>query len=88
MKQRLAQIKSRHSTDVLRTPSARKVRRSIRSGYAFAHQEGFGRLITSGKIMKKLPSDFGFPTLSGRKGNTNSPKEPRAPCQDLDTINL
>lgn len=38
--------------DMLRTPSARRSRRSIRSGYAFAHQEGFGRLITSGKIMR------------------------------------
>jgi len=34
----------------MRTPSARHKRRSIRSGYAFAHQEGFGRLITSGKM--------------------------------------
>lgn len=32
--------------------SVRHKRRSIRSGYAFAHQEGFGRLITSGKIMR------------------------------------
>uniref|UniRef100_A0A0N7ZAC6 Phospholipid-transporting ATPase n=1 Tax=Scylla olivacea TaxID=85551 RepID=A0A0N7ZAC6_SCYOL len=37
---------------IARTPSARRSRRSIRSGYAFAHQEGFGRLITSGKIMR------------------------------------
>lgn len=41
MKQRLAQIKSRQSTDVLRTPSARRTRRSLRSGYAFAHQVSF-----------------------------------------------
>lgn len=27
-------------------------RRSVRSGYAFAHQEGFGRLITSGRMMR------------------------------------
>ncbi|KAI5722732.1 hypothetical protein M8J76_012802 [Diaphorina citri] len=32
----------------------KRPRRSIRSGYAFAHQEGFGRLITSGKIMKRM----------------------------------
>lgn len=37
-KQRLAQLKSRHSTEVIRTPSARRTRRSLRSGYAFAHQ--------------------------------------------------
>jgi hypothetical protein len=28
-------------------------RQSLRSGYAFAHQEGFGKLITSGKILRK-----------------------------------
>ncbi|EEB16029.1 ATPase, class I, type 8B, putative [Pediculus humanus corporis] len=60
LKQRLAAIKfrSRSSQDVLRTPSVRRTRRSIRSGYAFAHQEGFGRLITSGKIMRKLPKNI------------------------------
>lgn len=31
-------------------------RRSVRSGYAFAHQEGFGRLIMSGKIMRRARS--------------------------------
>lgn len=112
MKQRQAQIRSRQSTDVLRTPSARRARRSLRSGYAFAHQEGFGRLITSGKIMRKLPQDFAFPLGLGSKkhNSTNHSSDsyktnhstttmpgsssndgdssPRAPCQDLDTINL
>ncbi|KAJ8673481.1 hypothetical protein QAD02_004743, partial [Eretmocerus hayati] len=62
LKQRLVQMRTRQSQDVLRTPSTRRARRSLRSGYAFAHQEGFGRLITSGKIMRKLPngSDFKF----------------------------
>ncbi|XP_052869417.1 phospholipid-transporting ATPase ID [Anopheles cruzii] len=155
--QRLALLRSRQSSDVLRTPSARKARRSLRSGYAFAHQEGFGRLITSGKIMRKLPQDFAFPLGLGSKkqqstestknnnnnvnnsnannvnntnngsglvgstatggsvttttaatgttltamaaaingnqivnlpGSSNSDHSPRAPCQDLDTINL
>lgn len=35
-----------------RRSSVRKSRRSIRSGYAFSHQEGFGNLITSGMIIK------------------------------------
>lgn len=30
-------------------------------------QEGFGRLITSGKIMRKLPQDFAFPLGLGTK---------------------
>ncbi|XP_058452757.1 phospholipid-transporting ATPase ID isoform X3 [Malaya genurostris] len=144
VKQRLAQLRSRQSNDVLRTPSARRARRSLRSGYAFAHQEGFGRLITSGKIMRKLPQDFAFPLGLGSKkqqqqsnavtdgvttgktnnvtnaananntsnnnnsnniaigssittngnqitmlpGSSNGDYSPRAPCQDLDTINL
>lgn len=56
LKQRIAQLRTRQSENVLRTPSARRTRRSLRSGYAFAHQEGFGKLITSGKMQK-----FGFP---------------------------
>lgn len=151
MKQRVYRLSSRASRDVLRTPSARRQRRSLRSGYAFAHQvrlswtkfnlffstlvyfhspqEGFGRLITSGKIMRKLPQDFAFPLgLGGKKqhsvesqndkdtrnqsavvttlnnnhhisnsndisttdlpGSSNSDSSPRAPYQDLDTINL
>lgn len=28
------------------------LRRSVRSSYAFSHQEGFGRLITSGKLVR------------------------------------
>lgn len=109
--QRAARVRSRQSTDPLRAPSARRARRSLRSGYAFAHQEGFGRLITSGKIMRRLPNaDFSFPSLGGKFTSTAArererdkektaesstaasvaaPDPPlRAPCQDLDTINL
>ncbi|KAH8280086.1 hypothetical protein KR018_005067 [Drosophila ironensis] len=63
----LKKIHSRTSSNVLRTASSRRGRRSVRSGYAFAHQEGFGRLITSGKIMHKLPQDFAFPLGLGTK---------------------
>ncbi|XP_051857824.1 phospholipid-transporting ATPase ID isoform X6 [Drosophila albomicans] len=63
----LKKMHSRVSSDVRRTPSSRRGRRSVRSGYAFAHQEGFGRLITSGKIMHKLPQDFAFPLGLGTK---------------------
>ncbi|CAH0553187.1 unnamed protein product [Brassicogethes aeneus] len=83
LKQRLAQVRSRQSQDVLRTPSARRARRSIRSGYAFAHQEGFGRLITSGKIMRqvaKLPNQMGKLTMAtaggGSARNNNGPPAP------------
>lgn len=70
------QVRSRQSQDVLRTPSARRARRSIRSGYAFAHQEGFGRLITSGKIMRKLPNaEFTIPNIINKLSISNSSKE-------------
>ncbi|XP_059479505.1 probable phospholipid-transporting ATPase IM isoform X2 [Neocloeon triangulifer] len=83
LKQRLESLRSRQSQDILRTPSARRTRRSIRSGYAFAHQEGFGRLITSGKIMRKIPrpnvgTDFSFPLSFGSSnlGGSMSPRKP------------
>ncbi|XP_031638673.1 probable phospholipid-transporting ATPase IM isoform X1 [Contarinia nasturtii] len=62
---RKMQKKTKSSDDTTRTPSAKRARRSLRSGYAFAHHEGFGRLITSGKIMRKLPQDFAFPLGKG-----------------------
>ncbi|XP_043278571.1 probable phospholipid-transporting ATPase IM isoform X10 [Venturia canescens] len=97
LKQRLAQLRSRQSQDILRTPSTRRTRRSLRSGYAFAHQEGFGRLITSGKIMRKLPngSDFKFamPFTNNVSKQVNvattSPKDSASRnSHSLDTINL
>lgn len=98
LKQRFEQVRSRHSQDVTRTPSARRGRRSIRSGYAFAHQEGFGRLITSGKIMRKLPNpDFNISNIIKFNSSNHTQRDDgtnvevidnRAPVQDLDTINL
>lgn len=54
LKQRLSRLKTRPlEPQMRRRSSVRRSRRSIRSGYAFAHQEGFGRLITSGKLVQK-----------------------------------
>ncbi|CAB4068348.1 E7.6.2.1 [Lepeophtheirus salmonis] len=47
--------------ETFRPFSGRRSRRSVRSGYAFAHQEGFGRLITSGKIMRPMASSTVVP---------------------------
>ncbi|XP_015123681.1 phospholipid-transporting ATPase ID isoform X2 [Diachasma alloeum] len=97
LKQRLAQMRSRQSQDILRTPSTRRTRRSLRSGYAFAHQEGFGRLITSGKIMRKLPNggDFKFAmpfannvTKSVNVASTSPNDGTSRNSRNLDTINL
>lgn len=60
-----------HSYDpyVRRKSSALRSRRSIRSGYAFAHQEGFGHLITSGKIMRGKTQTY---NLNVPNNNSNS----------------
>jgi len=50
--QRSARV--RHKEAQPRPFSGRRSRRSVRSGYAFAHSEGFGRLITSGRIMREV----------------------------------
>lgn len=75
-----------------RTPSARRARRSVRSGYAFAHQEGFGRLITSGKIMRRIPhADAALSALASLPGKFHArppDPEPRAPTQNLATVDL
>lgn len=53
LKQRLTKSKSRSKDLHLRRASTlRRSTRSLRSGYAFAHQEGFGELITSGLNMR------------------------------------
>lgn len=65
-------FRAHKSQDFLRTPSARRSRRSLRSGYAFAHQEGFGKLITSGKIMRKTGLNFGSKSNSNNAANNNS----------------
>ncbi|CAG2177531.1 unnamed protein product [Oppiella nova] len=59
-KQRVSRLRARPER-LVRRGSARTSRRSVRSGYAFAHQEGFGRLITSGKIMKQHKSEAPTP---------------------------
>lgn len=64
-------LRLRQSEDTLRTPSARKARKSIRSGYAFAHQEGFGGLITSGKLMRKTARNFVVEQLGNSHRNVS-----------------
>lgn len=57
MKQRLTKSKSRSKDlHVRRASTFRRSQRSMRSGYAFAHQEGFGELITSGTNMRERVS--------------------------------
>ena len=95
LKQRLSAIRAHKSQDFMRTPSARRSRRSLRSGYAFAHQEGFGKLITSGKIMRKTGLNFvksssnligGIGGIGGGGGggnnNSSSSSTARTPTRD------
>ena len=52
LKQKITKSKSKSGELILRRHSTlRHSQRSFRSGYAFAHTEGFGNLITSGKNM-------------------------------------
>ncbi|XP_022330149.1 phospholipid-transporting ATPase ID-like isoform X3 [Crassostrea virginica] len=54
LKQRLTKSKSRsRDLHIRRASTLRRSTRSLRSGYAFAHQEGFGELITSGLNMRQ-----------------------------------
>ena len=59
LRQRLKKSKSKLSRDfrMHRQSTIRRSTRSIRSGYAFAHQAGFGELITSGINMKERARD-------------------------------
>ncbi|XP_074604533.1 ATPase phospholipid transporting 8B [Brevipalpus obovatus] len=74
LKQRLMRLRSRPSEPIQRRRSSvRRSRRSVRSGYAFAHQEGFGRLITSGKLVQKpsIKSNTGSNTLNSMRSSVD-----------------
>lgn len=66
LKQKISKSKSKSGELILRRASSmRRSTRSIgRSGYAFAHQEGFGKLITSGANMRSR-SDINFNRRGG-----------------------
>ena len=71
--QRNARIRSRGVSGLSRPFSGRRSRRSVRSGYAFSHTEGFGRLTTSGRIMR----DIGGAVGTGRGKVHNGMPAPR-----------
>jgi len=54
--------------------SGRRSRRSTRSAYAFSHQEGFGMLITSGRIMARMPNKEFLPAISKDPRSKHSSK--------------
>ncbi|KAK7116639.1 phospholipid-transporting ATPase ID-like isoform X2 [Littorina saxatilis] len=59
LRQRMRKSKSRgRDLTVHRQSTFRRSQRSIRSGYAFAHQAGFGELITSGLNMKERAKEI------------------------------
>ncbi|XP_029649206.1 phospholipid-transporting ATPase ID isoform X2 [Octopus sinensis] len=69
LKQRMTKTKSRSQNfNVGRQSTIRRSQRSMRSGYAFAHQEGFGQLITSGLNMRsRVQSEAGISDKSSIK---------------------
>jgi len=69
LKQKISKSKSRSGELILRRQSTmRRSTRSLRSGYAFSHAEGFGNLITSGTNMR-LPND----SVERKRNNKGSP---------------
>ena len=63
-------------------------RRSTRSAYAFAHEEGFGKLITSGRIMAKQPNREVLPALNkSKKTATQQQHNQRQRNRDTDIPN-
>ena len=72
LKQKVSKSRSRDSALILRRTSTmrRSMRASMRSGYAWAHSEGFGELITTGRNMKNQPG--GAKTMT-RPGAANAP---------------
>jgi len=54
--QRCSRTRQKGDSGLPRPFSGRRSRRSVRSGYAFSHSEGFGRLITSGRIINQGPA--------------------------------
>ncbi|CAL1528456.1 unnamed protein product [Lymnaea stagnalis] len=59
LRQRMKKSKSKFGRDlrIHRQSTIRRSGRSVRSGYAFAHQAGFGELITSGINMRERAKD-------------------------------
>lgn len=62
LKQRMTSSKSRFKDHHLRRASTmRRSTRSLRSGYAFSHSQGFGELITSGINMRQRAQESEAP---------------------------
>ncbi|KAK3098825.1 hypothetical protein FSP39_023456 [Pinctada imbricata] len=81
LKQRMTKSKSRSKDlHIRRHSTLRRSTRSLRSGYAFAHQEGFGELITSGLNMRsrveQSESKDSVQLTKVRKLNVTSNSEP------------
>ena len=74
LKQKISKSKSKSGELILRRASTmRRSTRSLnRSGYAFAHQEGFGNLITSGTNMRGQGAS-GRTTTSSSRTNGGGP---------------
>lgn len=60
LKQRMTKTKGK-DIHFRRASTLRRSTRSLRSGYAFAHQEGFGELITSGLNMRQRAEEKNEP---------------------------
>lgn len=57
-----------------KTTSRRSRRGSLRSGYAFSHQQGFGELITKGKLFQNLENLLPSSSSAAHKGPSPAKK--------------
>ncbi|KAL8613377.1 hypothetical protein ACOMHN_057097 [Nucella lapillus] len=77
LRQRLRKSKSKgRELHVRRQSTFRRSQRSIRSGYAFAHQAGFGELITSGLNMRERAKEVTSPVRLTKVSRNNGAKSP------------
>uniref|UniRef100_A0A914VDH4 Phospholipid-transporting ATPase n=1 Tax=Plectus sambesii TaxID=2011161 RepID=A0A914VDH4_9BILA len=69
-----------------KTTSRRSRRGSLRSGYAFSHQQGFGELITKGKLFPNLgillPSTGSAPGALGKGASSSHAKKSLSPIRE------
>lgn len=78
LKQKVTTSRSRSGELILRrTSTMRRSNRSVRSGYAFSHSQGFGELITTGAMRQQKPIHRAPPSNGRSAANNNKVRDTR-----------
>ncbi|CAH1795962.1 unnamed protein product [Owenia fusiformis] len=75
LRAKIQRSKSADGVVLRRTSTLRRSTRSLRSGYAFAHTEGFGELITTGTAMYPSQASLRSPVNKNNKNGFNNPTQ-------------